>query len=162
MTGKRFILSAEEIRRDLWPGRRAWDEADKARDGSEVMREYTLVFDGHDLGRVRQEDADFPNLWGRIELLPTVSTVPELQHVMDYVAFSVRVQPVHEQDRADEVSSEEEMTFADLIETEAWALRDESGEVHGILIPLFCPDGEIIWRWNIRGAAAEQADGRRR
>lgn len=112
------------------------------------MREYTLVFDGHDLGRVLEEDADFPNMSGTVEFFPAVGTVRALEHVMDYVAFSIRVQPLYEADRADEVSSEEEMAFVDLIETEAWVLRDESGDEHGILVPLFGPGGEIIWRWN--------------
>jgi len=113
-------------------------------------QEYTLVFDGRDLGTVTQEDFDFPNLWGRYKLFPDVSAVRELQHVMDYIAFSVRSAPLYQEDRADEVSSEEEAQFLDLIETDAWQLRDATGKKHDILVPLFEPDEQITWRWNIK------------
>ena len=43
---------------------------------------------------------------------------------------------------------EREPEFEDLIESTEWALRDEDGVRHGLLIPIFGVGGEIGWRWN--------------
>jgi hypothetical protein len=87
---------------------------------------YTLALEGRDICTVVEEDGNFPKMFGRYEVLAAVANVPELRHVMDYVAFSVRVEPLYQDDRVDEVSSEEEGQFADLIEADGWMLRHVS------------------------------------
>lgn len=36
--------------------------------------------------------------------------------------------------------------FLDLIESSEWALRDDSGTKHPILVPNFCMGRELVWR----------------
>ena len=44
---------------------------------------------------------------------------------------------------------EREPEFHDLIESAEWALRDEHGVRHPLLVPNFCMGGQLVWRWNL-------------
>ena len=45
-------------------------------------------------------------------------------------------------------AAENEPQFLDLIETDDWHLQGE-GSLELILIPNFCQDNGIVWRWNV-------------
>jgi hypothetical protein len=46
------------------------------------------------------------------------------------------------------LTREREPEFQELIESAEWALRDESGARHPILVPNFCVGCQLVWRWN--------------
>ena len=48
-----------------------------------------------------------------------------------------------------------EPEFQDLIDSTEWALRDDDGVRHGILIPIFYVGGDIGWRWNSMSRAEQ-------
>lgn len=100
---------------------------------------------------VEEKDADFPTFFGEYRLLNEIES-PELAHVRAYIDYSVRVWPLIEEDRVDEISSAEEATFMDLIESEEWFLVEvDSGRRIGILIPIFCTGNRVSWRLNPKG-----------
>jgi hypothetical protein len=109
---------------------------------------FTLLFGEWELGSVHEDDADFPTFFGNYELSPELANVPQLRHLLDYVAFSIKRWPLIEADRLDEAIGREEEQFIDLVESEAWALRDEAGALTPILIPNFGTAGQICWRLN--------------
>lgn len=113
---------------------------------------YTLLYAGEPLGTIVEDDADFPTLFGTYELDPIARERAGLAHVLEYIDWSVRTWPLVEQDRVDELAAEEEQ-FAALIESEQWALRAADGRELPILIPAFCTEGRVNWRYALRGPA---------
>ena len=89
---------------------------------------------------------DFPGFHGRYALRPEVGEDPDLAHVAAYVEFCLRISPLVEADRLDEVDLDEEARFTDLIESDRWWLLGEDGERTAILVPVFFPDDGISWR----------------
>ncbi len=105
----------------------------------------TLLFQGVPIAQVEQDDADFPTYFGHYRLVDDSSADPVVARVREYHDFSVRTWPLIEQDRYDEVASQEEQ-FADLIESSDWSLLQPDGSSVAILIPVFCTNSEINWR----------------
>ena len=109
---------------------------------------YHLYHKENMIAVVEEDDADFPTFFGRYALSPSIDT-PALSHIRFYVNYSVRVWPLIEQDRCDEIDVSEEQAFADLIESPDWNLVEaETGRRSPILIPIFCTDNRINWRLN--------------
>jgi len=53
-----------------------------------------------------------------------------------------------DEDEWNKFTEENETQFLDLIESENWYLRD-GDHMNPILIPNFCQNDEIVWRWNV-------------
>jgi hypothetical protein len=107
---------------------------------------YQLLYKDHVIADVTAEDSDFPSFFGKYTLSPELDHIGAMTHVLSYIDYSVRVWPLIEEDRTDEIDYEVENKFIDLIDSEDWWLLDENGEKTGILIPVFCTDNGINWR----------------
>jgi hypothetical protein len=110
---------------------------------------YQLFYGEVHLGDVTEEDADFPNLSGTFQ--PSdASDHPEIRRrVGEYVEYSIAADRlIDEPDGYDTFVEEHEDQFLDLIESEDWWLEDERGERSSILVPNFCRDSGLVWRWN--------------
>jgi hypothetical protein len=114
----------------------------------EGIVKYHLHYKESVIATVEDVEADFPTFFGHYELAPTVST-PALAHIQAYIDYSVRVWPLIEQDRCDEIDLAEEQAFTDLIESSDWILVEAvTANRIPILIPVFCTDNGINWRLN--------------
>ena len=107
---------------------------------------YQLLYKDHVIAEITAEDSDFPTFFGKYTLSAGLDQLPEMTQVLSYIDYSVRIWPLIEEDRTDEIDYDEENQFIDLIESEDWWLLDENGEKTGILIPVFCTDNGINWR----------------
>ena len=119
---------------------------------SEDTNKYARLFFGDvELGEVVEEDADFPNLFGTFcpgAATPNSSLNTKLQR---YIAYSVAADELmNEGTEAEWVAfaAEHEPQFIDLIETDDWHLV-YADQIEPILIPNFCRDNGIVWRWNV-------------
>lgn len=108
-----------------------------------------LCFGEVEIGTVAQSGADFPNISGRFELASEIAHQPELQHLVDYICYSCRVNPCINADSLAEIDQTEEDQFIDLIESDRWFLVDDTGTRMQILIPIFHADSTIVWRWRL-------------
>ncbi len=117
---------------------------------------YDLFFGTQKVGVVTDVDSDFPNLWGRIvydESLsdPRTDEGARLARFVELNRESIRLIDIeHERDVSQELAAlnTELEGYNDFIETDRWRLIDESGKEHPILVPIFRPGGEIVWRWD--------------
>jgi hypothetical protein len=116
-------------------------------------RHYALLYGEVELGEIVQRDADFPNCSGTWTL-SLDSGHPEIRsRVRAYIKYSERAESLMTPDgrstpASDAYMREREPEFLDLIESTAWALRDESGVRHPLLVPVFFGGDQIGWRWN--------------
>lgn len=69
---------------------------------------YTLLFDGHELGTVAEDDFEFPTFFGRFELATDSNGESELGHVLEYVEYSIKTWPLIMEDRLHEMDWEVE------------------------------------------------------
>lgn len=112
--------------------------------------EYGLYYQHHKIATIVQDSGDFLTCFGsyRLESLPNDD---RLTHVRNYIEYSVRVWPLIEADEFDdnEEAMAQEEAFIDLIEGGDWLLvNSQTQESSPILIPVFCPNNEINWRWD--------------
>lgn len=108
---------------------------------------YRLYFEDRQIGTVEQLKADFPNLSGTYELLSSLEMDEKL--IWAYIQYSIEADILFESDEKKwEVFIEEESNFSELIDSEDWSLKDKSGETHKIMVPNFCDNNEIVWRWD--------------
>ena len=116
-----------------------------------MAESYRLFFRHIELGTVVEENGEFPSLFGTF--IPADHHAQESlwRHLQEYVAHSIAGDILMEQDRAEEFEALEGQSgdrFLDLIEADDWYLL-ENGMNEPILIPIFCRDNGIVWRWNV-------------
>ena len=111
------------------------------------MADLELCFERWPIARVWEEDSDFPTTFGRYELLPETRAIAELEHVIAYHDFSVRVWPLYEREELDHPDLDEESRYQDLIDSTAWALVRPNGDRVPIQIPVFCTGDRLNWRF---------------
>ncbi len=112
---------------------------------------YRLFYRDIELGEVGEEDSDFPNLFGSFHPIAFDNQTLLSDHLQRYIAYSIAADGLMQEgneDEWDKFAAENEAQFLDLIETDDWHLSDE-GRIVGILIPNFCQNSKIVWRWNI-------------
>lgn len=114
-----------------------------------VGTRYRLFYGEMEVGEVTEEDADFPNLFGRF--VPTGSgSGAAWDRLQEYVRNSVAADLLG--DESAEAQSdfvvEYESRFLDLIESDDWYLLDEGGRTFPVLLPTFLREGGMVWRWN--------------
>ena len=107
---------------------------------------YRLLHGERVIAEVIPLEQDFPGFYGRYALRPEVGEDPELAHLAAYVEFCLRISPLVDADRTDEIDLDEEARFTDLIESDRWWLLDEEGERTAILVPVFYTGNGISWR----------------
>ena len=134
-------------------------------------KRYVLLYGDVELGEVTRKDSDFPNCFGSWRPYSYADN-PELRSfIRAYVEYSEHADSLMTPDGNqawEAYTREREPEFEDLVESTEWALRDEDGVRHGLLIPSFGVGGGLVWRWNSmsreeqhihdtlrRGAAAE-------
>lgn len=112
-----------------------------------VTVKYKLLYKNLEVGSVEQLNADFPNLFGKYELNDSFLTNEIL--VKNYIQYSIQAYILMNQDEEKwiEFIGLEESKYEELIDSEDWKLIDEKNEVHKIMIPNFCDQNQIIWRW---------------
>ena len=110
-------------------------------------QQYKLLFRDIEIGMIRQEDVDFPNVWGTFEPSPATDHPEVRAHVQRYIDYSREADKLILQDDSewDRFISQNESQFLDLIECDDWWLVDGAEERHPILIPNFCVNG-VVWR----------------
>ena len=118
-----------------------------------ASRRYVLLYGEVELGEVIQLDADFPNCFGTWTPSPN-SDNPEIRsRIRAYVEFSEHADSLmtpdfHLTPAWEAYTLAREPEFLDLIESASWALRDENGVRHPLLVPNFCVGDKIVWRWD--------------
>ncbi len=115
-----------------------------------IKQQYRLFYRDTEIGDVIQEDADFPNLFGTF--CPAAESHGATIHdrIQRYIDYSVAADQLIQEGKEEEwerFCAENEAQFLDLIETDEWHLLSEKG-TEPILIPNFCQNSGIIWRWN--------------
>jgi len=111
---------------------------------------YRLFFRDLYLGVVVQDDFDFPNLFGTFTLADKVGEDELSRHLLNYIEQSIIGNGLMEDDKMDEWEKFENALserFLDLIETDDWYLMAD-GKREPIMIPIFCRDKGIVWRWD--------------
>jgi|KBSSwiStaDraftv2_1062776.scaffolds.fasta_scaffold139792_2 hypothetical protein len=114
-------------------------------------RRYVLLYGDVELGEVTQQDSDFPNCSGTWRPYAQADNPEIRSFIRAYVEFSEHADSLRTPDITpawEAYTREKEPEFEDLIESTDWALRDEDGVRHPLLVPLFGVGGEIGWRWN--------------
>ena len=106
-----------------------------------------LLYKTYYVAEVEEEGRDFPDCFGRFQLAPDIASVAEGK-IKEYVDYSIATWPLIEANRPDEIDfAHEEIRFGQLIDPSEWWL--ESGDQRvPILIPNFCTDGRINWRFD--------------
>jgi hypothetical protein len=115
----------------------------------ETSKRYVLLYGGLEIGEVVEQDSDFPNCFGT--WMPSANTdYPELRRrIRAYIEYSEHADSLMVGgDEWEAYTGEREPEFNDLIESAEWALRDENGVRHWLLVPNFCRGGELVWRYN--------------
>ena len=110
-----------------------------------------LYFDNIFIGEIENNSSDFPSFNGDFKLLLDSKDKTAL-HISNYIDFSARQSEFYENqidiDNYEAVEDElvkEEETYIDLINSSAWTIHENNGEVTKILVPVFGND-EISWR----------------
>ena len=112
-----------------------------------------LLYWDLELGEVTYQGSDFPHLSGTWRPYSHADD-PEIRNfIQAYVEYcehaeSLMTPDFHSTPASEAYTHEREPEFEDLIESTDWALRNENGVRHPILIPIFGASGEIGWRWN--------------
>ena len=119
-------------------------------------RRYVLLYGDVELGEVRHQDSDFPNCYGTWRPCPHADNPEIRSFIRAYVEYrehadslmtpDFHVTPAWE--AYTRYTRETEPEFEELIESTDWALRDQDGVRHGLLVPSFSLGGKIGWRWN--------------
>lgn len=117
--------------------------------------QYRLFYRDVEIGSVIQEDENFPNLFGTFHPIAEIEQGHTQNEMFDrierYIAYSVAADQLMQEGKEDEWDrfvAENESQFLDLIETDDWHLQGE-GSLELILVPNFCQDNGIVWRWNL-------------
>ena len=116
-----------------------------------MNKQYRLFYRDIQIGSVTQEDEDFPNLFGTFRPIAGNEQNPVYDQIQRYIAYSVAADQLMQEGREEEwdrFAAEKEPQFLDLIETDDWCLKDDE-DVMPILVPRFCQDDGIVWRWNV-------------
>jgi hypothetical protein len=111
---------------------------------------YTLFFGTVRLGEVMELDADFPNLSG--SYLPHEEddfpdTRARIRRLWDLSIAWHDASMKQDEAETDRLAKEEE-DYLDLIESDNWYLQDQAGKRTHILVPTFCAEDEIVWRYH--------------
>ena len=116
-----------------------------------MKKQYRLFYQDVEIGNITHEDGDFPKNFGTFHPVAGNNQSPVSEKIRQYIAYSVAADRIMQEGREAEWERfviENESPFLDLIETDAWRLLDEEG-IELILIPSFCVDDGIVWRWNV-------------
>lgn len=114
-------------------------------------RRYVLLHADAELGAVTQQDSDFPHCSGTWSPYSHTDNHEIRSFIRAYVEYSEHADSLMTPDvtpASETYMLAREPEFLDLIDSTDWALRDEDGVRHGILIPIFGVGGTIGWRWN--------------
>ena len=110
---------------------------------------YQLFYDDIVLGEIIELDRDFPNLWGRYQLYSFDETSELIRRIQAYIEYSIEADRIAQEDEETwlEFTSKGDSQFQKLIDSADWFLVDGEGNRHEILIPNFCQDNGVVWRW---------------
>ncbi len=117
------------------------------------MNRYRLFHKDHNIGAVKQKDADFPNCSGEFE--PGADELPD--EIRNYIAYSVELERLLNVDEKLwlEYMEANEQRHEDLIKSEEWYLIDDGGKKEKILVPIIGKN-TVTWRWDVDGPAGDE------
>jgi len=118
---------------------------------AQSAQSYRLFLADLEIAGLVEEDADFPNLFGRLSPLPLDSGHPLAARVEEFLTYSRTANEVMSAEGEAawlKYAEAHESEFTDLIESEEWCLVDGQGRRLYILVPNVLADGGIVWRWN--------------
>lgn len=122
-----------------------------------MKQQYRLFYRDTEIGDIIQEDADFPSMFGTFRPAAESHGDAIRGRMQQYIDYSVAADQLLQEGKEEEwerFCSENEPQFLDLIETDDWHLSEE-GTVEPILIPNFCQNDGIVWRWNVNPGSAD-------
>ena len=102
------------------------------------------------MGEVVEEDADFPSLFGQFYPFVATEDNPLRRQLQNYIDYSVAADKIMEEESNEKWEAymeANEKQFMNLIEAEDWYLV-YSDRIELVLIPNFCQNNGIVWRWN--------------
>jgi hypothetical protein len=113
--------------------------------------EARLFFRDIEIGKVIEDDADFPTVFGAFRPAEVANDSPLGRKIQRYIEYSITADKLMEEDEEkwDEFAAQNEPLYLDLIETDDWHLKYES-QTDLIMIPIFGQDNSIRWRWNVK------------
>ncbi len=121
-----------------------------------IKQQYRLFYRDTEIGDVIEEDGDFPNVFGTFRPAAESHGDDTRDRIQQYIAYSIAADQLLQGGKEEEwekFCSEHEPQFLDLIETDDWHLL-KGDTIEPILIPNFCQDDGIVWRWNVSPQSA--------
>ena len=111
---------------------------------------YQLFYNELLVGEVIELYREFPSLWGRYRLYSFNEPNELIKRIQSYVEYSIEADRIAQEDEDTwhEFAGQRESQFQELIDSGDWFLVDEEGNRHNILVPIFCQDNGVIWRWS--------------
>ncbi|MGB1295934.1 MAG: DUF1266 domain-containing protein [Flavobacteriales bacterium] len=109
------------------------------------LNTYELFYGEEKIGTVDHLYKDFLNHSGIYELQDNLSSL-----VKEYIEFSIQCGELidYDNDRYEKYLQEHEQKFMEIIQSDDWYFIHPNGEEIKILVPNFCSNNEIVWRWN--------------
>lgn len=112
---------------------------------------YTLKYKDIEVGQIKGEEEDFPNLWGKLTKNESLTD----EAIINFIELSIEESNLIEEDHLRDISKE--MTVLEkqiepymyLIDSEEWVLISDGGEAEKILVPSFKSNNSIVWRWSV-------------
>ena len=117
---------------------------------SNMAKRYRLYYDTLELGEVTEEYSDFPNSWGAFRANGAIEDSGVDRKIQDYIVYSIaadRLMQSGAEAEWERLVAANESRFLNLIESNLWYLL-EGEKREAIMIPNFCQDDQIVWRWN--------------
>ncbi len=110
---------------------------------------FKLFYKDLEIASVKQVSQDFPNLSGTYTLIATNS---EDSLIIQYINYSIQASILMEEntEKWEAFMEQEEHRYNQLIESQDWVLEAENKDKQNIIIPVFCYNNEIVWRWKLQ------------
>lgn len=110
---------------------------------------YTLKYKDIEVGKIKREDEDFPNLWGTFTINESLTD----EAIIKFIELSIKESNLIEGEHLRDISKEMDVlgkqmeSYMYFIDSEEWALISRVSEVEKILVPSFKSSNGIVWRW---------------
>ena len=110
---------------------------------------YTLKYKDIEVGKIKREDEDFPNLWGTFTRSESLAD----EAILKFIELSIQESSLIKEEHLRDISKEMDALgmqiepYMYFIDSEEWVLISEVGETEKILVPSFESSNGIVWRW---------------
>ena len=110
---------------------------------------YTLFYKKLKIASISNISEDFPNLSGNYILAEDIES--KNNFLLQYINYSITASKLMEEniEEWEEYILQEEAKYIDIIESNEWLLVGQNTEKHQVLVPVFCYDNSLVWRFKI-------------